>query len=190
MASGPTTSTTVRRMLAGDSYSSYYADFERTRHRAGDDHPRRDGSSRASFERGEEPRGTDPARVALRTSVVCIQNHDQIGNRAVGDRLHHTIEAARWRAAVTLLLTTPMTPLLFMGQEWAASTPFTFFTDFEARLGDAVVEGRKKEFAAFPEFSDALASERIPNPQADTTFEASRLRGTSGRIARSHRSSR
>ena len=165
----------VRRMLAGDSYS-YYADFEGTATELAAIIRTGWFYTGQRTKRRNEPRGTDPSRIPLRKSVVCIQNHDQIGNRAVGDRLHHTIEAARWRAAVTLLLTTPMTPLLFMGQEWAASTPFTFFTDFEARLGDAVVEGRKKEFAAFPEFSDALASERIPNPQADTTFEASRLR--------------
>ena len=96
-------------------------------------------------------------------------------NRALGDRLHHAVDAATWRAASTLLLTAPMTPLLFMGQEWAASTPFAFFTDFSPALGDAVVAGRRREFAAFPEFAGA-AAERIPSPQADATFTASQLR--------------
>lgn len=165
----------VRRMLAGDSHS-YYADFDGTATELAT--VLRTGwfYTGQRTKRRNEPRGTDPSGIPLRKSVVCIQNHDQIGNRALGDRLHHTIDAARWRAAVTLLLTTPMTPLLFMGQEWAASTPFTFFTDFEARLGRSVVEGRRKEFAAFPAFSDPIAAERIPNPQAGTTFEASRLR--------------
>ena len=67
--------------------------------------------------------------------VVCLQNHDQVGNRAAGDRLHHAIAPEAWRAASVVLLTAPMTPLLFMGQEWAASTPFQYFTDLEPELG-------------------------------------------------------
>jgi maltooligosyltrehalose trehalohydrolase len=122
------------------------------------------------------PRGTDPSRVPLRQSVVCIQNHDQVGNRALGDRLNHKVDAASFRAATALLLTAPMTPLLFMGQEWAAGTPFAFFTDFGPDLAASVVEGRRREFAAFPEFSTAAAAARIPNPQAAQTFEASKLR--------------
>jgi maltooligosyltrehalose trehalohydrolase len=81
-----------------------------------------------------------------------------------------------WRATSVLLLTAPMTPLLFMGQEWAASTPFQFFTDFEPALGAAVTDGRRREFAAFPEFSDPVARLGIPDPQAAATFDASRLR--------------
>jgi maltooligosyltrehalose trehalohydrolase len=108
--------------------------------------------------------------------VVCLQNHDQVGNRAKGDRLHHTIAPAAWRAASTLLLTSPMTPLLFMGQEWAASTPFQYFTDLEPELGKLVTEGRRKEFKAFPEFADPAAREAIPDPQASSTFEQSTLR--------------
>jgi maltooligosyltrehalose trehalohydrolase len=107
--------------------------------------------------------------------VVCLQNHDQIGNRADGDRLHHTIEAPAWRAASALLLTTPMTVLLFMGQEWAASSPFQFFTDLEPELGAKVTEGRRREFKDFPEFADPAARERIPDPQDAATFERSRL---------------
>jgi maltooligosyltrehalose trehalohydrolase len=107
--------------------------------------------------------------------VVCLQNHDQIGNRATGDRLHHGVDAAVWRAASVLLLMAPMTPLLFMGQEWAASTPFQFFTDMEPELGRRVTEGRRQEFAAFPAFSDPDARAAIPDPQATATFAASRL---------------
>ena len=94
----------------------------------------------------------------------------------MGDRLHHRIPAEAWRAASAVLLTAPMTPLLFMGQEWAASTPFQYFTDLEPGLGRLVTEGRRREFAEFPEFSDPGARERIPDPQAASTFEASRLR--------------
>jgi maltooligosyltrehalose trehalohydrolase len=169
----------VRRMLAGDA-RGYYEDYA--------------GSAlelAAIVQNGwlftgqhsthlKRARGTDPAHVPLRKAVVCIQNHDQIGNRALGDRLHHTADAAAWRAATVLLLTAPMTPLLFMGQEWAASTPFAFFTDFEPALARAVVAGRRREFAAFPEFAGAALS-LIPSPQADATFEASRLRWTEPR---------
>jgi maltooligosyltrehalose trehalohydrolase len=112
----------------------------------------------------------------MQRSVICVQNHDQIGNRALGDRLHHAIDDASWRAVVVILLVAPMTPLLFMGQEWAASTPFLFFTDFEPDLGRKVMEGRRREFQDFPEFASPGAAERIPDPQADKTFEASRLR--------------
>jgi maltooligosyltrehalose trehalohydrolase len=112
----------------------------------------------------------------MQQSVVCIQNHDQVGNRARGERLHHQVDLATWRAASVLLLTLPMTPLLFMGQEWAASTPFLYFTDLEPDLGAAVTAGRRYEFKAFPEFTDPLARERIPDPQADGTFESSKLR--------------
>jgi maltooligosyltrehalose trehalohydrolase len=165
----------VRRMLAGDSHG-YYADF------AGDA-----GELAATLRGGwlftgqhsrvhDAPRGSDPSSVPMRKSVVCIQNHDQVGNRAMGDRLHHAADPAAWRAAVTVLLTAPMTPLLFMGQEWSASTPFLFFTDFDRTLGQQVVVGRRREFAAFPEFAAPGATERIPDPQADATFAASTLR--------------
>jgi maltooligosyltrehalose trehalohydrolase len=108
--------------------------------------------------------------------VVCIQNHDQVGNRAMGDRLHHTVRPEVWRAMSVVLLTAPMTPLLFMGQEWAASTPFQYFTDLEPELGRAVTEGRRGEFKAFPEFASPDAGRRIPDPQAESTFLNSRLR--------------
>jgi maltooligosyltrehalose trehalohydrolase len=120
-------------------------------------------------------RGTDPSEVPLRKCVICVQNHDQIGTRAKGDRLHHVVDAAVWRAAIALLLTAPMTPLLFMGQEWAASAPFLFFTDFEPALGSLVAAGRRREFRHFPEFATELAAQAIPDPQAQETFDASRL---------------
>ena len=105
--------------------------------------------------------------------VVCLQNHDQIGNRPTGDRLHHTIDAASWRAASTLLLTAPMTPLLFMGQEWGAETPFLFFTDHHGELAEAVRQGRRREFAKFAAFADPIRRDKIPDPNAVATFDAS-----------------
>jgi maltooligosyltrehalose trehalohydrolase len=80
-----------------------------------------------------EHRGTDPTGIPPRRFVFCIQNHDQIGNRALGDRLHHQIELSAYRAATVLLLCAPATPLLFMGQEWAATAPFLYFTDHPER---------------------------------------------------------
>ena len=120
-------------------------------------------------------RGTDPSATPMNRFVICLQNHDQIGNRPTGDRLHHRVDAASWRAASALLLTAPMTPLLFMGQEWAASSPFQFFTDLEPGLGAQVTEGRRREFKDFPGFSDPAAQALVPDPQDPATFERSRL---------------
>ncbi len=165
----------VRRLIAGDRHS-YFGDFDGTAQELAT--IMRDGwlySGRHSAHMNVM-RGTDPERVPMHRFVVCVQNHDQIGNRALGERLHHSIAAEAWRAASVLLLTAPMTPLLFMGQEWAASTPFQYFTDLEPVVGQLVTEGRRKEFAEFPEFSDPAARERIPDPQAEGTFRRSQLR--------------
>jgi maltooligosyltrehalose trehalohydrolase len=122
-----------------------------------------------------ERRGTDPSGLSPKQCVVCIQNHDQIGNRATGDRLNHEIDEATYRAITTLLLMAPQTPLLFMGQEWAASTPFLFFTDHGDELGRQVTEGRRQEFSAFAAFADPAGRAAIPDPQDPATFERSRL---------------
>ena len=121
------------------------------------------------------PRGTDPAGVPLERMVICLQNHDQVGNRPFGDRLHHLIDAARYRALTALLLFAPETPLLFMGQEWAADTPFQYFTDHRQDLGRLVTEGRHAEFSRFDAFADPALRARMPDPQAASTFDASRL---------------
>jgi maltooligosyltrehalose trehalohydrolase len=107
--------------------------------------------------------------------VFCIQNHDQIGNRADGARLNHEVDAATFRALSVLLLLAPQTPLLFMGQEWAASSPFLFFTDHHAELGRMVTEGRRNEFRDFAAFADPSRRAAIPDPQAPETFARSRL---------------
>jgi maltooligosyltrehalose trehalohydrolase len=122
------------------------------------------------------PRGTDPSRIDPRQFVVCIQNHDQVGNRANGERLNHEIDAATFRAISTLLLAVPQTPLLFQGQEWSASSPFLFFTDHHHELGQQVTHGRREEFASFSAFTDPARRDQIPDPQSADTFERSRLR--------------
>ena len=116
-------------------------------------------------------RGTPAGALPPASLVHCIQNHDQVGNRAHGERLGQDVSPAAFRAMSTLLLLSPYTPLLFMGQEWNASTPFLFFTDHPAQLGKLVTEGRRKEFSGFTRFS----GDSVPDPQAVETFERSRL---------------
>jgi maltooligosyltrehalose trehalohydrolase len=109
--------------------------------------------------------------------VVSLQNHDQIGNRALGERLSSLpgVSLDLFCAASVLLLALPTTPLLFMGQEWAASSPFLYFTDHDPELGALVSAGRRDEFRSFSAFADPDARARIPDPQARATFERSRL---------------
>jgi maltooligosyltrehalose trehalohydrolase len=123
----------------------------------------------------DEPRGSRPIGVPPRRMVVCTQNHDQIGNRAMGDRLHHVCDLASYRASSALLLCLPETPMLFQGQEWATRSPFQFFTHHDDELGRAVTEGRRQEFRHFAAFSDPASREAIPDPQAESTFASSRL---------------
>ena len=120
-------------------------------------------------------RGTSTEGISLQKFVHCIQNHDQVGNRAMGDRLHFEVDLASFRAASALLLLSPATPLLFMGQEWGASTPFCFFTDHPEALGKAVTKGRQNEFRQFKAFSQPDAILSIPDPQALATFVSSKL---------------
>jgi maltooligosyltrehalose trehalohydrolase len=122
------------------------------------------------------PRGTSPVGVPLERMIFCLQNHDQIGNRPFGQRLHHQIDPALFRALSALLLFAPETPLLFMGQEWAASSPFLYFTDHNQDLGRLVTEGRRREFSRFEAFADETTRARIPDPQAASTVDASRLK--------------
>ena len=164
----------MRRLLAGDSHA-YYADYDGTTEELASTLRRGWLFVGQQSKRLGKERGTDPSAVPMYRFVVCLQNHDQVGNRATGDRLHASITAESWRAASMLLLTVPMTPLLFMGQEWSASTPFRYFTDLEARLGESVTAGRQKEFAEFRDFSGARAGSACPDPQAAETFESSRL---------------
>lgn len=100
-----------------------------------------------------------------------LQNHDQIGNRAKGERICHLITPGRLKIGAALLFTAPFIPMLFQGEEWGASSPFLYFTDHDnPKLGRAVREGRRKEFAAF-----GWNPEEIPDPQAPETFQHSKL---------------
>lgn len=160
----------IRRILTGQD-DGYFADFT--------------GSTRelaAVIRRGwlftgqlsryfGGPRGTDPAGIPPHRFVHFIQNHDQVGNRPAGDRLSETITPAAYRAVSSLLLLAPQTPLLFMGQEWAARSPFLYFTDHGGELGEAVTRGRREEFRRFRGFDGP-----VPDPEDPQTFERSRLR--------------
>jgi maltooligosyltrehalose trehalohydrolase len=115
--------------------------------------------------------GRPPIGLRGHQFVVCTQNHDQIGNRAVGDRLGSLVDDGRLKVAAALLLTSPFTPMLFQGEEWAASTPFQYFTDHpDPTLGRAVSVGRRREFAHF-----GWDPADVPDPQAESTFARSRL---------------
>ncbi len=105
--------------------------------------------------------------------VSFLQNHDQVGNRALGERLTVLASPGALRAAMALLLLCPQIPLLFMGEEHGATEPFLFFTDFHGDLADAVREGRRREFAHSPGFADASARETIPDPNDPASFAAS-----------------
>ena len=123
-----------------------------------------------------EPRGGDPAELQPAQFIYCISNHDQVGNRAFGERLGHVTSPAAYRAASALICMVPQTPMLFMGQEWSASTPFQFFTDHNSELGKLVTQGRRKEYRHFAAFRDPAVLATIPDPQAASTFADSKLK--------------
>ena len=120
-----------------------------------------------------KPRGKPSGDLPSTAFVAFLQNHDQVGNRAMGERLIRLTDRERLRAATALLLLGPQIPLLFMGEDEGSESPFLFFTDFHDELADAVREGRRREFAKFDAFADEAARARIPDPNARSTFEAS-----------------
>jgi maltooligosyltrehalose trehalohydrolase len=120
-------------------------------------------------------RGEPCADLPPTAFVGFLQNHDQIGNRALGERIAAIAPPDALRAATAVLLLSPALPLLFMGEEWAAPEPFLFFSDLGPELGPLVSEGRRREFARFPEFADPATRGRIPDPQAESTFKRSVL---------------
>ena len=106
-----------------------------------------------------------------RAFVAAMQTHDQVGNRAMGERLCHLVDERAVEAAAAIVLTSPMLPMLFQGEEWAASTPFQYFTDHtDPAVAATVTGGRRREFGAFVAFED-----EVPDPQAEATFTRSVL---------------
>jgi maltooligosyltrehalose trehalohydrolase len=125
------------------------------------------------------PHGTPSAHLPPLAFVNSIQTHDQIGNRAFGDRIAQQAAASggeeALRALVACVLLAPAPPMLFMGEEYAASTPFQYFCDFHGDLAASVVRGRRAEFGRFARFSDPAVRDRIPDPCAESSFVRSKL---------------
>jgi maltooligosyltrehalose trehalohydrolase len=119
------------------------------------------------------PRGEPSAALPPTAFVICLQNHDQIGNRAMGERLTQLAHPEALAAATALLLLSPTIPMLFMGEEWGTKTPFLFFTDHNEELAKLVREGRRREFQHFAAFKDESRRVAIPDPNAAATFTAS-----------------
>ena len=164
-------------VLAAGERDGYYADYlERPAH-----HLARALAEGFAYQgevsdfRGGRRRGEPSAAVPPVAFVNFLQNHDQVGNRALGERLNALAPRTRLRALYTLLFLSPQVPLLFMGEEWAASTPFLFFCDFPGELGAAVRAGRRDEFRRFAAFADPSSRARIPDPTDPATFGRSRL---------------
>ena len=150
--------------------SGYYQDFGRVEDLA-------DALSHGFVFRGQYSphrrysfgRGTEGLRRGK--FVVFSQNHDQVGNRATGDRLSQLVSPGRLQIAAMLTLLSPFVPLLFMGEEWGSKRPFQYFTNHtEPDLARAVSEGRRREFESF-----GWSPDQIPDPQAESTFERSKL---------------
>ncbi|MBA4157122.1 MAG: malto-oligosyltrehalose trehalohydrolase [Gemmatimonadetes bacterium] len=165
----------LRRLAAGDE-EGYFANYSGTAEDLAETLHKGWYYEGQVYPGHKAPRGTPAADLPPPRFVHTLQNHDQIGNRALGERLNHDVDVSVFRAASALLCLGPYTPLLFMGQEWAASTPFLYFTDHPEELGRLVTEGRREEFKHFSTFADPDRRERIPDPQAEETFLRSRLR--------------
>lgn len=167
----------VAHVLATGEDDGYYADYA--------DDPRgdmvtclRDGfvqQGRPSPHRGGAPRGEPSAHLPPVAFVDFLQNHDQTGNRAFGERLTTLAPPEAVETLTALLLLSPMVPLLLMGEEWAETRPFQFFCDFHGELAEAVRKGRRREFARWRAFADPATRETIPDPNDPGTFARSRL---------------
>ena len=138
-----------------------------------------------SRHRGDAARGQPSAHLAPQSFVTFVQNHDQVGNRAFGERLTMLADPRALRAASALVLLCPQIPLLFMGEEWGSTRPFLYFTDHHGQLADAVREGRRREFARFVGFENAAQRTAIPDPNAPETFARSSIDWTE-RLGQGH----
>ncbi|HVS54601.1 MAG TPA: malto-oligosyltrehalose trehalohydrolase [Opitutaceae bacterium] len=121
------------------------------------------------------PRGNAAAQLPPERFVLCISNHDQVGNRPLGDRLNHVVPPEAYRAVSLLCCLLPYTPLLFMGQEWAASVPFPYFTDLPGELGANIGAHRLREFERSSAHYGEDVFARMPDPQARETFQSAKL---------------
>ncbi|WP_245318474.1 malto-oligosyltrehalose trehalohydrolase [Bradyrhizobium sp. DOA1] len=127
----------------------------------------------------DEPRGEPSAHLPPEATIFFAQNHDQIGNRALGERLSKLVSPEKLRQTMALVLLNPHIPMLFMGEEAAVETPFLFFADWTGEAAELTREGRRKEFAHFKSFSTPEMRARIPDPCDERTFQASKLNWSS-----------
>jgi malto-oligosyltrehalose trehalohydrolase len=171
-------------LLTGESHG-YYSDYGKA--------PLRDIArslasgfvyqGEASAHRGGQLRGEPSGALAPTSFVNFLQNHDQIGNRALGDRLESLAEDKAIEAALAITLLAPMIPMLFMGEEWGSTAPFPFFCDFQGDLADAVRNGRRKEFAgAYAKYGD-----EVPDPLDEATFRSTVLDWNARDLPKAHR---
>jgi maltooligosyltrehalose trehalohydrolase len=118
------------------------------------------------------PHGRPAVEISGHRFVTCLQNHDQVGNRAQGDRVCSLVGCDRVKIGAAIVLTAPFLPMLFQGEEWASNSPFQYFVDYheEPELAKAITEGRRSEFAGF-----GWKPEDVPDPQDPATFERSKL---------------
>ena len=121
------------------------------------------------------PRGEPSGSLPPDAFVGFVQNHDQIGNRAFGDRLVSIASGDALRAVTATLLLLPQIPMLFMGEEWGTAKPFPFFCDFSGELGEAVRKGRREEFKHDPALRAVEGRAEVPDPQSVATFESAKL---------------
>jgi malto-oligosyltrehalose trehalohydrolase len=129
----------------------------------------------ASAYREGRPHGEPSTVLSPLAFVAYTQTHDQVGNRAFGERLVHLADEARLRALTACVLLAPSVPMLFMGEEFGAPSPFLYFCDYQGDLARAVTEGRRSEFRRFARFADAQERASIPDPNGAATFERSKL---------------
>jgi maltooligosyltrehalose trehalohydrolase len=122
----------------------------------------------------EKARGSVATDFPPQCFVYCISNHDQVGNRLIGDRFHQVLSPAAYRSVSLFLCLVPETPMLFMGQEWAASTPFLYFTDMPKEIGEAIRKGRRGEFL-HTKFATEEDIDQMADPQDEKTFLRSKL---------------
>ncbi len=168
----------VAHVVATGETEGYYSDFA-------EDHWRKMARTlaegfayqgEASTYGGKKPRGRPSAHLPPTAFVDFLQNHDQVGNRAFGERLIALADQQMVRGLMAVLLLSPHIPLLFMGEETGETRPFCFFTDFEGELADAVRNGRRREFAHFAAFrGDEAELVQIPDPNEASTFDACKL---------------
>ena len=164
----------VLHVAATRELSGYYADYGEVRLLA-------DALAEGFAYQGQmmpyrgAPRGGPSAGLPPNAFVAFIQNHDQIGNRAFGERLNALAPPEVIRALASVYLIAPQTPMLFMGEEWGAQQPFPYFCDVHGQLADAIRSGRREEFSWFPEFADPNRAAMIPDPLAKSTFLSAKL---------------